>query len=827
MPRYDIETVKQAATNRWPEIFSAISGVSEDVFDGRHHPCPKCGGDDRFRFIDADAGACLCNQCFTSKNGDGLSVVQWLADSDFKTSLELVAKHLGVSPEKRKKKVDPAEHLEFLPWNPTLVGLWCLKKKPIKPAAIEAIGARVARYRDQYTVIAIPVWGSSLTDADPVGWVLYRADGGELPKWKSGSKDPEWVKVKLTHGSQAGIIGDTKAIVSSQSVLWKTEGPTDLLGLLSVAPDQPAFTTANGAKEKPLDWIIKLCEGRKVIVIHDADKPGQEGATWVPGRDGQRRPGWCPRIATVATKVVNLTLPFTVEPTNGPDLRDFFNGGGTFTTLAERLPTAEVFTVDPEVTNAVDEAEDDPQRLARVNLERYKSEHDGRLIYWRDEWWKWKEGRYKKIESAELKAKVWAAVRAEFESCWRERSAKDADKPVRKVTRSLVSNVIGAMESMCAIASSIDMGSWMPDRSKPNYLAAKNGIIDLDAVFAGKELDEFLHDHSPEWFSSFRLDYPFDHEADCPKWIDYLNFCMDGDQERINLLQEWSGYLLRTSNDLQRFLVLEGDGGNGKTVYFAAMTAMLGEANVSHVSIENFDGRFELGTTIGKAANISGDAGEIDSVAEGVLKQFTGGDIMQFDRKNQTPISARPTAKLMAAWNLRPRIRDKSMGLWRRMLLVPFTREIPPERRVLGMDKPGWWIDQGEAPGILLWAIVGLHRLEERGEFTRSRVSIEAMAEYREDSNPAGEFFSDYLEESPNTSIEISWLYELYTYWCKKNGCKALGSRQFGKEIKRKFPFAERKRIRDGKNLVWKLAGLKFSVEEIFSTSVEKDKTLF
>lgn len=203
---YDIAQVKQAATGRWPEIFAAVDSVSTDIFDGHHHPCPKCGGDDRFRFIDQDAGACLCNQCFSTKNGDGLAVVQWLTGQDFVTSLKAVAEHLGIKQDKRKKKIDPAEHLEFLPWNSTIAGLWCLKKKPIKPEAIQAVGGRIAKYRGQYTVIAIPILGPSLCEVDPVGWVIYRADGGELPKWRKGKKQPEWVKVKITQGSQSGVI---------------------------------------------------------------------------------------------------------------------------------------------------------------------------------------------------------------------------------------------------------------------------------------------------------------------------------------------------------------------------------------------------------------------------------------------------------------------------------------------------------------------------------------------------------------------------------------------------------------------------------------------
>lgn len=803
MPRYNVQTVKAAAAGRWPEIIAALCNVDPRILDGSHHPCPKCGGKDRFRFIDPDAGACLCNQCFTTKNGDGFAVIQWLTGNDFQWTIEAVGKYVGVKPEgKQKAKINPEDTLEFLPWNEVLVGLWCLKKKPIKPEAVQAVGARLAKHRG-YTVIAIPMWGPSLRDGDPVGWVLYRADGGDLPR---GPKDRiEWVKVKLAPGSDQGIITAGWPAQPGASI-WKTEGPSDLLGLLSVQPESSksySFTTGSGTIEKPLEWIVKMCEGHRIAVVHDADEPGQHGATWIPQRDGGRRPGWCPTLAQLATKVVNVRLPYVIEKTHGQDIRDFFNGGGTYENLLEHAREGEEFkpTGDPLAAIGIDEHVDDPQRLARINIERYKAEHDGRLVYWRSEWLKWKEGRYKRIEIDELKAKVWAAIRLEFEAVWNDQAAKGESKPIKKVTRSLVSNVIGAMESICAVSSSIPMPCWLPDRSRPHYVATKNGLLDLDAVFANKPESECLLPHSPDWFSTFRLDYPFDPNADCPKWLEYLEYSMEGDQERINLLQEWAGYLLTSSNDLQRFLVLEGEGQNGKTVYFAAMTAMLGEDNVSHVTLENFGGRFELGTTIGKAANISGDAGEIDMVAEGVVKQFTGGDIMQFDRKNLSPISVRPTAKLMCAWNSRPRVRDKSMGLWRRMILVPFTREIPPEHRVFGMDRPGWWIDEGEAPGILLWAIVGLHRLRQQGDFTRPRVSIGAMAEYRQESNPVLRFLEENIsflpanmladeeakDEKDQHGINTEEVYKRYREWCEKEGAKPMTNSNFGKQMKRTY----------------------------------------
>ncbi|MEM8494352.1 MAG: primase-helicase zinc-binding domain-containing protein [Planctomycetota bacterium] len=67
----DAAEVKAAATCRWREILTSVAGIPGDLLDGRNHPCPRCGGTDRFRLIDADAGAVFCNQCFRERNGDG------------------------------------------------------------------------------------------------------------------------------------------------------------------------------------------------------------------------------------------------------------------------------------------------------------------------------------------------------------------------------------------------------------------------------------------------------------------------------------------------------------------------------------------------------------------------------------------------------------------------------------------------------------------------------------------------------------------------------------------------------------------------------------
>lgn len=824
MPRFDKDEVKQAAAGRWPEVFAGVASVDSRLFDGRHHACPKCGGSDRFRLIDKSDGACICNQCLTTQNGDGLSIVQWLTGRSFGESLAAVARYCNVQPLKSKSANNPEDYLEWMPWNETLAGLWCLKKKPIKVEAIKRIGGRFARYRNQYTVIAIPVWGPSLDKEPAVGWVIYRPDGKDLPKGKPDALD--WVKVKLVEGSGQGVICDPLAF-ESDGELWKLEGSTDLLTLLSVSPDASAFTNSNGTSEKPLDWIVKMVEGRDIIVCHDADKPGQEGATWVPGRDGTQRAGWCPRFSETAQRVRNLSLPFPIEPTKGPDLRDYFAGGGDMERLRELLETAHVFGGEQPAEPTIDQSPDDPHRLAKINVIQYEVEHGGKLVFWRDEWWRYRDGVYRRLAKNDLRAKINAMIRDEFVVQWKERkrTGKDADKPVQRVTPAIVTGTIEAMQSICRISWNINMQTWLPTRERRHLIAMKNGILDLDAVFRGRDPAEFMLPHTPDWFSTIKLDYAFDEEADCPLWDEYLWKTFEGDHERIALVQEWAGYLLTAGNSEQKFLALEGDGGNGKTVFMAVMTAMIGRQNISSVPLEKFGGRFDLHSTLGKMVNICGDVGEIDRVAEGQLKDFTGGGSLLFDRKGIEPVEAIPTAKLMMSWNTRPRFRDRSHGLWRRLLLIPFNRRVPSEEKVPGMTDPDWWVRQGEVAGILLWAIAGLHRLRRQGKFTEPVISQEATRDYEIESNPTLDFITHELEINEGSYIRADWLYRVYVHWCDKSGHHPLGNRQFGKEIRKKYDIKRSRLSFDGRP--WVYEGVKFANEGIFFLSTDREQKNF
>lgn len=99
-----------------------------------------------------------------------------------------------------------------------------------------------------------------------------------------------------------------------------------------------------------------------------------------------------------------------------------------------------------------------------------------------------------------------------------------------------------------------------------------------------------------------------------------------------------------------------------------------------------------------------------------------------------------------------------------------------------------------ELPGIFLWSVKGLRRLREQQRFTEPQVCKDAVAEYKLESNPAKMFLLEHCEAISSERIGCTVLYEAYTEWCGKNGFKALGERQFGKEVNRGFPDVKRER---------------------------------
>jgi putative DNA primase/helicase len=407
-------------------------------------------------------------------------------------------------------------------------------------------------------------------------------------------------------------------------------------------------------------------------------------------------------------------------------------------------------------------------------------------LYWSGHHYRFNGKHYDEVDPRELQAEVWSFL---------EREASRCPPPPPKVHRSLRDNVVAAIEArgaerVAGRGHRVRPNAWLPGTGDGgDVLVVANGLLDVST--------RQLRPHTPDFFALYALPYDYDPAAVCPTWEAAVARIAGGDAELVRLLRQWFGYCLTTGTDEQKFVVLVGDGGNGKSTLIGGLLAVVGEANASHVPLERFGEPHDLGYTLGKLVNVPDDMAEVDRAAEGVLKTYTAGGAMAFNQKHRAILHARPTAKLMFATNAVPRFTDRSSGLWRRLLLVPLTATFPAGERVRGMDKPAYWERAGELPGMLNWALDGLADLRAGDGFVLPACVEAAVAEHRLDSNPARAFVTEHLKADPSASVPSRDVYSGYTRWAKEHGHLQLGHSQYTREVRRVYPGVERDTERD------------------------------
>jgi len=406
------------------------------------------------------------------------------------------------------------------------------------------------------------------------------------------------------------------------------------------------------------------------------------------------------------------------------------------------------------------------------------------LRSWRDEFYEWRNGCYYRLSNAEMKRLITKHIQTLNDN------VRDEESEI-SISTQRVNNIFLCLKGRVGIKEDRKLKTWDDGREKLyQTIPFENGLLMLHKK--GKEKPALILHHI-WYFSLSKLPFNYDPAAKCPQWKMFLDDIMQSNTEYILLLQQWTGYLLRQDLNEQKFLLCVGEGANGKGVFFETIQSMVGKENCSQVPISRFGDRFALYNTIGKTVNATNESSHIIAdEAETILKSFVAGDLMTVEKKFQDSLpNIRPTAKVMISTNALPRFSDKTMGIWRMILLVPFSKVVPPEEQNRDLA------DQlkKELPGILNWALAGLESLNSKGFITPDD-NKDLVEEYRRDSDPCRAFLiENYIASTNGDHIVCTEAYSKYKQWCDDNGYKPTGERLFGKQVKRIFPNTERKRI--------------------------------
>jgi putative DNA primase/helicase len=288
------------------------------------------------------------------------------------------------------------------------------------------------------------------------------------------------------------------------------------------------------------------------------------------------------------------------------------------------------------------------------------------------------------------------------------------------------------------------------------------------------------HDHEPGYEFIGRVQTPYRPEAECPRFEAFLRESVDSEAAR-QTLQEYAGYcLMHWDLPYHKALFLVGPTASGKSTFLDTIRAMLGQDAVSSLTPQQMTGeRFGGAELYGTWANIRNDIPASMIKETGQFKEITAGDPIKAEEKNEDPFMFQPTAKHLFSANELPDADTDDEAFFRRILLVAFPTTVPRGQRDPNLEDKL----QQELPGILNWALEGLHRLRQNGRFSQDRLPGQTQDTWEKWGNSVSRFEQACLDDG-DQEVAKSEVYQAYVAFCEDEGIPTETQHKMTRELK-------------------------------------------
>lgn len=237
-----------------------------------------------------------------------------------------------------------------------------------------------------------------------------------------------------------------------------------------------------------------------------------------------------------------------------------------------------------------------------------------------------------------------------------------------------------------------------------------------------------------------------------PKFNDFLVSSCEEDFEKMDLLQEYMGYIMADSYYLHKFLILEGTPGSGKSILVKIITETIGRQYTAALSLNKVGGTFGLGGLPTKKLVIMQEAREVNFserlTAIPALLKISGNDAIDVEAKHQAAITERLECKMMIITNRTPVLPDDTGALAERIIMVRFHKGFRGTKdEILGLDEQ---IVDHEIPAIIKWSLQGLERLSKRKQFSIPITVRDESKYYTDQLDPLKGFIAEFFITDPD-----------------------------------------------------------------------------
>lgn len=410
--------------------------------------------------------------------------------------------------------------------------------------------------------------------------------------------------------------------------------------------------------------------------------------------------------------------------------------------------------------------------------------HIIRYSYNRKKWYYWDGKTWRLDESGEIKKLADIVCDDIKREAFMEQDEKMQVELLKWANRTASSkgkeNMIKECQHLEGIPASTDAFDSYPD-----FLNCQNGIVNL-------RNGELIPHNSSFMMSKIAL-CDYDTSGKKPeRWLQFLDDVTKGDKELQEYIQRCIGYSLSGSTREQCTYFLYGMGNNGKSTFLDTIADMLGDyaANTQPETI--MLKRFGNDSANSDVARLKSaryvtceEPTEGVRLNEGLIKQLTGGSKITCRFLYGDEFEYTPEFKIWVATNHKPVIRGTDVGIWRRIKLIPFEVNIPPEK----VDKNLKYKLRKEMPQILHWAVEGCMKWQKDGIIEPECV-LDAVKEYKNEMDLLAGFIEDaiVIDYTCNERIMAKDLFGMYIKWARANNEYEMTSKRFFKEITQKLP---------------------------------------
>jgi len=253
---------------------------------------------------------------------------------------------------------------------------------------------------------------------------------------------------------------------------------------------------------------------------------------------------------------------------------------------------------------------------------------------------------------------------------------------------------------------------------------------------------------------------------------------------KITTIAEWLGLaLLGLCTREASALIAHGPGSNGKSVLASLITDLFGPERTSHLAPQAMKERFSRAQLFGAAVNVVSEMPESDLLESDTIKAMISGDAIIVENKNEKPFRMIPRAAHFFAANTLPASRDRSHGLWRRLIPIEFHHIFSEQDRDPHLGDRL----RSEYHILIPWCLEHASLYIQRGGYAHSAYIDRWRGQWRQETDALSAFIAarcEHVDRSQGEPVDSLWsAFRGYAEDVGQSGAARMSLVQFGRSL--------------------------------------------